>query len=50
MDISTIVFVQNKKPSQDMINLALTNDIVLLGTEYKLYECCGLLYSHGLRS
>ncbi|TCO72289.1 hypothetical protein [Marinisporobacter balticus] len=50
MDILVIVFVRNKKPSKEIMQLALNNDIILLGTEYKLYECCGLLYSHGLRS
>lgn len=49
MDIRVIVFVRDKKPSQEMIELASSNGIILLGTEYKLYKCCGLLYSHGLR-
>ncbi|WZL74265.1 hypothetical protein QBE52_05880 [Clostridiaceae bacterium 35-E11] len=49
MDIKAVVFVRNKKPSQEMIRLASINGIALLSTEYKLFKCCGLLYSHGLR-
>ncbi|MCT4620360.1 MAG: hypothetical protein N4A62_13330 [Marinisporobacter sp.] len=49
LDIRAIVFVRGKKPSKEMIELASSAEIVLLSTEYKLYKCCGLLYSHGLR-
>lgn len=48
MDIQIIVFVQNKKPSEEMIKIASNNGIILLSTAYKLYKCCGLLYNHGL--
>ncbi|QXM06400.1 hypothetical protein [Crassaminicella indica] len=48
MDVKGIVFVRGKKPSKEMIELASAHDIILLGTKYKLYKCCGLLYSHGL--
>lgn len=49
MDIKAIVLVRDKKPSQEMIGLASSNGIALLSTKYKLFKCCGLLYSRGLR-
>ncbi|QZY56146.1 hypothetical protein [Crassaminicella profunda] len=48
LDIKAIVFVRGKKPSKEMIELASNTGVILLGTDYKLYKCCGLLYSHGL--
>ncbi|KXG75418.1 hypothetical protein [Thermotalea metallivorans] len=48
MDIRAIVFVRDKKPSEEMIALANASNIALLSTKYRLYRCCGLLYSHGL--
>lgn len=50
MDIQAIVFVRGKQPSKEIIDLATKNGIILLGTKYKLYKCCGLLYSHGLHA
>ncbi len=48
MDIQVIIFVRNKKPSQEMLNLAIENNIALFSTKYQLYSCCGLLYKYGL--
>ena len=48
LDITTILFVRNKKPDEDMINLAKDLDINLYSTEYTMYEACGKLYAEGL--
>ncbi len=48
MDMKCIVFVRSKNPSSEMISLAQENGIVLLATEKRLYEACGILYSNGL--
>lgn len=48
MDISAIVFVRGKKPNEEMINMAIENNIILLTTENILYTSCGILYSNGL--
>ncbi|MBB6216277.1 hypothetical protein HNQ80_002376 [Anaerosolibacter carboniphilus] len=48
MDIRAIVLVRDKEPSPEMIELATESNITLLGTEYKLYRSCGLLFSRGL--
>ena len=48
MDMRCIVFVRNKKPTDEMIQLAKESDIVILATQKRMFEACGLLYSGGL--
>ena len=49
MDMRCIVFVRNKQPSDEMIELADDSGIVVLATSKRMYEACGKLYSHGLK-
>ncbi len=48
MDMVCIVFVRSKTPTPEMIELAEDNGIVIMRTDKRLYEACGLLYSGGL--
>ena len=48
MDMNCVVFVRQKTPSEDMINLAKESGIVVMKCDKRLYEACGLLYSNGL--
>ena len=48
MDMLCIVFVRSKEPSEEMLTLARESGIVVMTTEKRLYEACGLLYSNGL--
>lgn len=48
MDMNCIVFVRSKMPTAEMIELATENGMVILATEKRMYEACGLLYSNGL--
>lgn len=48
VDIHIIVFARGKKPSEDIIELANAADILLLGTNYSLYDACGILHAAGL--
>lgn len=50
MDMNCIVFVRSKMPTAEMIALAEESGIVLLATEKRMYEACGVLYSNGLVS
>ncbi len=47
MDMKCIVLVRGKTPDPAMIDLAEENEIVILSTEYRMYEACGVLYSNG---
>lgn len=48
MDMVCIVFVRSKMPSEEMLELAKDSGIVVMTTEKRLYEACGLLYTSGL--
>ena len=48
MDMICVVFVRSKVPTQEMIDLARESGIVLMVSDKRLYEACGLLYSNGL--
>ena len=49
LDVSCIVFVRGKVPSQEIVDLARERDIVVMTCAKRMYEACGLLYSKGLR-
>ena len=48
MDMRCVVFVRSKQPSEEMRALAEENGLILLTTELRLYEACGILYVNGL--
>jgi predicted transcriptional regulator len=48
MDMLCIVFVRNKKPTQEILDLAEENGIVVMSTDKRMYDSCGILYSFGL--
>ena len=48
MDMNCIVFVRSKTPSEDMLELARESGIVVMESDKRLYEACGILYSNGL--
>jgi predicted transcriptional regulator len=47
-DISNILLVRNKRPSQSMIAMAKELDIALAYTPFSLFKVSGLLYAKGL--
>ncbi len=48
-DISNILLVRNKRPSQNMIDMATELNISLSYTPYSLFKASGLLYAKGLK-
>lgn len=50
MDMRCIVFVRSKTPSDDMIALARESSIVVMSTDLRMYEACGILYKNGLNT
>ena len=48
MDMICIVLVRSKVPTEEMIELAEENGIVLLTTNKRMYDACGILYCNGL--
>jgi predicted transcriptional regulator len=50
LDIRVVVFVRGKTPSDDMVEMAKENGMVLLSTKYSMFLACGRLYEAGLRA
>ena len=48
MDMHCVVFVRNKKPTPEIVELAKDSGIVLLASPKRMYEACGILYANGL--
>lgn len=48
LDLKAIVFVRDKCPTEDVIELAKEDDILLVRTKHSMYSASGILYSHGL--
>ncbi len=48
MDMRCIVFVRNKKPTPEMVDLAKEHHIAVLASASRMYEACGKLYTSGL--
>ncbi len=49
-DISAIVFVRGKRPSQDTVELANREGIPLITSRHGMFELCGRLYKADLHS
>ena len=48
MDIGIIVFVRDKMPSQDVVEMACQRDMVVMVTPCRMFTACGRLYEAGL--
>jgi predicted transcriptional regulator len=48
VEIAAICFIHGKQPHQDTLDLARTNQMSLLCTQYSMFEACGRLYEAGL--
>lgn len=48
LDVTAIVFVRGKYPTQEIINMAVERSIALFSTGDTLYTACGKLYQAGL--
>ena len=48
MDMRCIIFVRSKKPTEEMIAAAEESGIVVMTTDMRMYEACGVLYNNGL--
>ena len=49
LDITCIVFVRNKTPNEQVVELASSKNIAILATKHLMFGSCGLLYENGLR-
>ncbi|MDI3534085.1 MAG: hypothetical protein PWQ82_450 [Thermosediminibacterales bacterium] len=49
IDISAIIFVRGKRPSKEVVEMALEKGIPVLLTKLPMYEAAGILYTNGLK-
>lgn len=49
IDMKCILFVRDKKPTEQMLEMAEEAGIVVLQTGHRMFTSCGLLYESGLR-
>ncbi|MCL2865309.1 MAG: DRTGG domain-containing protein [Lachnospiraceae bacterium] len=49
LDIRCLVFVRNKAPDEQTLELAKSKDIVVMTTYHMMFSSCGLLYQNGMR-
>ncbi len=50
MDMRCIVFVRGKNPGEDVISLGEDAGIVIMSSNMRMYEACGILYTAGLQA
>ncbi|MCF7913271.1 MAG: transcriptional regulator [Candidatus Cloacimonetes bacterium] len=50
IELFGIVFVRGKKPSADIIQMAIDRDLPLITTKYTMYKTSGILFNSGLPS
>lgn len=50
LDMKVITLVRGKRPSQEIIDLARENDIVVVTTRHTLFAASGILYQNGLEA
>ena len=48
MDIVCVVFVRDKRPGEDILDVARQNGIAVMTTTHRMFTACGLLYTAGL--
>jgi predicted transcriptional regulator len=47
--VGAIVFVRGKKPAENIVEMARSDNMPVLLTQYSLFVACGRLYMNGLR-
>ncbi len=47
--LDIIIIVRNKKVTDDMLELAEDNDMVILSCAYSMFKVCGMLYEAGIK-
>jgi len=49
MDMRAILFVRNKRPTPEILELAEKCGIVVMASPLRMFEACGLIYESGLK-
>lgn len=49
LDVNVVLLVRGKIPSDKVIALALESNIILLSTDYTMFNISGMMYEDGIR-
>jgi predicted transcriptional regulator len=49
-ELKGVVYVSNKKPSDEVLEAARKKEIPLLRTSHNLFDACGILFEAGVRT
>ncbi len=49
-DLTAIIFVRNKRPPQEVIQLGEAKGIPIWVSKFNMFESCGRLYAQGIRT
>lgn len=49
LDLKAVIFVRDKRPCDEVIQLAKEHGITLMTTKHTLYTASGILYANGIR-
>ncbi len=47
-NMHSVIFVRNKRPDEELLELADDIDVLVMTTRIPMFEACGILYKHGL--
>ena len=47
--LDVVIIVRNKKPSEEMLELAEENDMMVMASPFSLFKACGILYAAGMK-
>lgn len=47
--LDIVIIVRNKKVTEDMLELAEDNDMVIMSCSYSMFKVCGMLYEAGIQ-
>ncbi|MDR2906454.1 MAG: hypothetical protein LBU91_00490 [Bacteroidales bacterium] len=48
-DLNTVIFVRGKKATEDMIEIAQENNMIVLQTDYSMFRTSGILWEAGIK-
>lgn len=49
LDVQYIIFARGKEITEDMVELARDNDLVLISSDYSTFRVSGILYGAGIK-
>ncbi|MCK5849141.1 MAG: hypothetical protein KAH01_08105 [Caldisericia bacterium] len=50
LDIPAVMIIRGKQVAEEALELAKQNEILILRTNYIMFEACGLLYKAGIKA